>query len=203
MRTDEFVCGNIRIFAADISDLDITEIDISKLSQYRAGKIKSISNEKTKRESLGAELVLNYGVKKCFDVDAPVNYRADERGKTYFMDIDAFFSLSHSGDYAVCAVSDKAVGVDIQKIKPVNMRLAERFFTADELAAVKENPIEQFNRIWARKEAVSKAVGDGIQIGFVGIDVLNDYITHNGILYRIFDIKVNEAYSMAAAVMCP
>lgn len=203
MRIDEFSCGNIRIFIGDISELDITEIDISRLSKYRADKIKSISNEKNKRQSVGAEIVLNYGVKKCFGIDAPLNYDADARGKTYFTDIDAFFSLSHSGAYAVCALSDNAVGVDIQEYRPVNLRLAERFFTADEFAAVKENPIESFNRIWTRKEAVSKAVGDGLQIGFSDIDVMKDYITHNGILYRIFDVDINGAYSMAAAVMCP
>lgn len=43
-----------------------------------------------------------------------------------------FLSLSHSGDYAVCAVADSPVGVDIQKIVPVRSGMLRHFFSEKE-----------------------------------------------------------------------
>lgn len=199
----EIQCEDIRLFIGDISEVDPDKIDKSLLSQYRAGKLRSIKKEKARRQSAGAELTLNYALKACIGKEAPTEYYADERGKTYFRDIDAYFSLSHSGDYALCAVSDRIVGADIQKKRKVNYRLAERFFTADELERIKKNPDDAFNRIWARKEALSKAVGAGIQMGFRNIDVLNSTVTYKGIKYRLYDIEAVSGYSIAAAVKYP
>lgn len=203
MTVNEFECGNIRIFIGKISDLDISKINAYELSHYRSEKIKRIKNKKNKLQSVAAELVLNYGVKKCFGIDAPVNYMPDEHGKPFFTDINAFFSLSHSDEYAVCALSDCAVGVDIQKKRNVNMKLAERFFTSDEFEAIQKNPTDDFNRIWARKEALSKAVGLGLQIGFSNINVMDDCILYDGKSYRISDIDFNKCYSTAVAVIFP
>lgn len=75
-------------------------------------------------------------------------------------------SLSHSGEFCMLAVSrDRAVGVDIQQlasgIEPVSM--AARYFPLAEARFVAAaRPVEQtvrFARIWARKEALTKAVG--------------------------------------------
>ena len=38
------------------------------------------------------------------------------------------FNLSHSGDWVIAAFSSKPVGIDIEKIKPVNLQIAWRFF---------------------------------------------------------------------------
>lgn len=43
-----------------------------------------------------------------------------------------YLSLSHSGDYAACAIADCPVGVDIQKIQPVRHNMLRHFFTEEE-----------------------------------------------------------------------
>lgn len=43
-----------------------------------------------------------------------------------------WISLSHSGDYAVCALSDLPVGVDIQKLEPVRIGMLRHFFAEEE-----------------------------------------------------------------------
>lgn len=40
-----------------------------------------------------------------------------------------WLSLSHSGDYAVCALADRPVGVDIQKRMPVRAGMLRHFFS--------------------------------------------------------------------------
>ena len=76
-------------------------------------------------------------------------------------------SLSHSADLIAAAVStDRAVGVDIQHLVPGldTMGLSARFFPPDEASYVAAGRdararADRFAHLWARKEAVVKAVG--------------------------------------------
>lgn len=82
------------------------------------------------------------------------------------------FNWSHSGDYALIAVSRHgAVGVDIERLGK-NLRaieIARRFFDAGEadvLAALDSDPRDHaFIGLWCAKEAVLKAVGEGLSFG--------------------------------------
>lgn len=91
-----------------------------------------------------------------------------EKGKPYLRDYPFYFNLSHSGSYVVCAFSRQEVGVDIQQYKRTDIvRLAERFFSAEEKKALQachdRKELEQlFYRLWTRKEAYGKLTGEGI-----------------------------------------
>ena len=82
------------------------------------------------------------------------------------------FNWSHSGDYALIAVSRRgAVGVDIERLGK-NLRaieIARRFFDAgeaDALAALDPYLRDRaFIGLWCAKEAVLKAVGEGLSFG--------------------------------------
>lgn len=83
---------------------------------------------------------------------------------------DLHFSLSKSGDRVLIGISgSNEVGVDLELThrKPRNAReLARRFFSDSEARSICElRPTERdaaFMRIWACKEAVAKASGQGI-----------------------------------------
>jgi len=76
-------------------------------------------------------------------------------------------SLSHSGDMIAAAVStDRPVGVDIQHLVPGldTVGLSARFFPPDEAGYVAAGRdasarADRYAHLWARKEAVVKAVG--------------------------------------------
>jgi 4'-phosphopantetheinyl transferase len=76
-------------------------------------------------------------------------------------------SLSHSEDMIAAAIcTDRPVGVDIQHLVPGldTVALSARFFAPDEAAYVAAGRgvgvrADRFARLWARKEAVVKAVG--------------------------------------------
>jgi 4'-phosphopantetheinyl transferase len=78
------------------------------------------------------------------------------------------FSISHSGPWLVVAISDAVVGVDIETHgRPRNViGLAERFFSARDLASLREAPEAQrdnaFIRQWVAKEAALKCDGTGL-----------------------------------------
>ena len=89
-------------------------------------------------------------------------------GKPYLQDYSVYFNLSHSGNYVICAVSPREVGVDIQEYKKVDMeRLARRFFSEEEQTILEgrmdgQEKRKLFYQLWTRKEAYGKLTGKGI-----------------------------------------
>lgn len=139
----------IKIFIADVSSLDLSSMSDS-VSRARLERILRCANDADKRRLLGAGLLL----KSAVGTD---EYITSENGKPCFPDGHICFSLAHCGDYAVCAVSDAPVGVDIELPRQNSARLAKRFFAPDEAAVC--NSDAQFCRLWTLKESYIKLRG--------------------------------------------
>ena len=128
----------------------------SKCPDYRKQKIALIKNEADRRLSLGVEILLAHGMseKKL----SPYEICISPSGKPFAKNADIHFSLSHSGKYAVAAFSDSNIGVDIEMLKKVNLKLSERFFSISEQQIIDkaQNKELEFLKIWTRKEALLK-----------------------------------------------
>jgi len=81
------------------------------------------------------------------------------------------FNISHSHNLALFAMTyDRQIGVDVERIRPdmAGAKIAERFFSPREAAALRELPAEvrkeAFYTCWTRKEAYLKAIGEGITL---------------------------------------
>ncbi len=118
-----------------------------------------------------------------FELEIPVaaiTFRYSPRGKP-LLDVSAgpvYFNISYSGDRALFAISRCCQpGVDIEFLqRRIEWeKLARRFFTPDEYAALMEIPEPRrqaaFLAGWTRKEAVIKAVGDGLALPLNTFDV--------------------------------
>lgn len=107
-----------------------------------------------------------------------LEYRYGPYGKPYLNDQAFQFSLSHSGEMVICAVSDAEVGADIQEKKSADyQKLVMRFFTKQEQEAFGkcgdvEAQGELFFRLWTRKEAYGKLTGKGLKDSLGGVSVL-------------------------------
>ena len=95
--------------------------------------------------------LLDHALEQIFHLtERPVSARG-ERGKPYFPERpDICFNLSHSYGAAVCAVHEKEVGVDIEKIRPAPRRLANGMGD------------RAFFRLWTAKEATLKREGGAL-----------------------------------------
>jgi len=81
------------------------------------------------------------------------------------------FSVSYSQDLAVIALApDAPLGVDVEAIRrmPDLLDIASRHFTAGEADTIASVPLDErdlaFFLCWTRKEAFSKALGDGLSL---------------------------------------
>lgn len=80
------------------------------------------------------------------------------------------FNLSHSGEYAVCAITDpekeSGIGADIQNITTDREGIAKRFFSKAESEWLSRIPVSAkdvaFTRLWTLKEAYIKLTGEGL-----------------------------------------
>ena len=86
-----------------------------------------------------------------------------------------FFNVSHKDLWAVLAVSKKGeIGVDIESIGLYRPKLAERYYTKNEvdwLRDIRDENVRryEFYKIWTMKEAYGKMTGGGLVDG-LGFD---------------------------------
>ena len=87
------------------------------------------------------------------------------------------YNVSHKGNYIACAISDERVGIDIELIKPIDARIAERFFSPEEIAYIKQGYDQyqyryRFFEVWTKKESRAKWEGMGLSKPLPSFSVL-------------------------------
>jgi 4'-phosphopantetheinyl transferase len=133
------------------------------------------------------------------------------------------FNLSHSGDWAMCAVSAHTeVGIDIEKFRPQSAayrrKLAQRFFSVQEHQAMQSIDDAGTNAAffsgWTRKEAYIKCHGKGLTIPLSAFSVSIGYDAPPKLVQsswqpgdaqhcRLYDLKAPAGYCAALAVLAP
>lgn len=186
---------NVGELIRESNESRITEL-LPKLDKARREKVLTAKTPGTRGAELGAGLLLQKAVQDRLDqkadygavwgespdgvlctvsglasqleVPLALTYRYGEKGKPFLKEIPLFFSLSHSGDYVLCAVSCREIGADIQKLQPVDvLKLSRRFYSEPEYHALKHCADEKerqrfFFELWSRKEAWGKLTGEGV-----------------------------------------
>jgi phosphopantetheinyl transferase len=132
---------------------------------------------------------------------ATLEFERAPSGKPRLRDEPLQFNLSHSERLALLAVTRRlAVGVDVQGPHPTASKpwFAKRICTAREYERFLDGPRpEELLRLWARKEAVVKARGEGSYVAVGEIDVLDDTVAGG---WRCLDLRLTQAPDHHAAV---
>ena len=168
----------VYVYVADISTLPEPLEDVKVMEELSIERQKKIlaSKQKQKRvQSLGAGLLLNHVFHK-HGISSDT-LKTDENGKPIAEGI--CFNLSHSGDYVICAVSERPVGCDIEQIKEAPKLVAERAFSVEENAYLKSFSGNAYNReffrIWTKKESFLKMKGIGIRVPLRTLEMTECY----------------------------
>lgn len=155
----------VKIFLTEVNNELNEKVYNFLLSLCAKEKQIQISKKKLKNDrdmSVVGNALSKYALKKEFGINEEFEYSPP--GKPYLKSNKAYFSISHSENLVICAVSDKNVGVDVQKIKKVTTKTAE-YIGAD---------CENFISLWTKKEAEIKRLGKGIfKENIKGIDTDN------------------------------
>ena len=143
-----------------LKDTDLYDKGMSMISEWRKKKLAKMKNPAAARLSLGAGILLQLAMEEGGYADLKDSLVAGTHGKPYLPGVDFHFSLSHSGEYAICVYGDVTVGVDIQKVKDSIPKYLDKILSEEEKVFLstfnKEAKEENFYRIWSRKESLIK-----------------------------------------------
>ena len=134
--------------------------------------------KKHMRQRIGAGLLLEKVLALCFDGKKPDEFVRSRgvHGKPMIEGVE--YNLSHSGDWVICAISDKPVGCDIEKIRKAPATVANHFFSDKEKEYLDGLSPEQYDegffRIWTLKESYVKMTGEGLAVPFGSYEILMD-----------------------------
>ena len=175
----------IKLYRYDISAM--TDEQYAALAQKHAralgDRLAGMALADDRRRTLAGHCLILQAAKELCGASDPVILRT-EAGKPYFADLPIRFSLSHSGQKVILAVSQHEIGADIEQILPRSTDVAKRFFTERERAyvfAAETEALSRFYEIWTKKEAYGKYLGCGLS-GVTSTDVtaLRFYTENDG-----------------------
>jgi len=162
------------IFVADVTFLKNDKLLnklLKRLPTNFYDKIINISNEKQRLLSLGGRILLYNAIKEGYISGEELIYK--ENQKPYINNSKKFFNITHSNSIVSLIVSEDEVGIDVERIKKANLKVATRFFCKNEIDFIdsSRDKNDAFFTLWVRKESLLKAVGVGIKGGLSSIDV--------------------------------
>ena len=112
------------------------------LPEWRKEKVQKLKVESSRLQSLAAGRLLMIALEKHPDVK---------------------YNISHSGDYVAVAVSDLAVGVDVEHKNDDGFKVSNRYFENAAKDYIDGNQ-SRFRDVWTVKEAFLKCIRVGITV---------------------------------------
>ena len=164
----------IHLAIVDVSTLEVEpllQMCHPPVSVTRLEKCKKFHFKDDRQRSMGATLLIDYLLCTHYGLrEQAVAYTYTSAGKPSLVgNPDLHFSLSHAGQYAICAFSDQVeLGIDIEALVPYDEAVASLCMDEDERQSLESLPPEQhaatFITSWCIKEAVLKLSGVGLSM---------------------------------------
>ena len=147
-----------------------------------------------------------------------LSFSANSYGKPSLSDGGLEFNLSHSGDFALIAITrNRKIGVDVERMRTGISAdiLGGHYFSKAEMSELQTLPPEQreaaFFICWTRKEAYIKAQGMGLSLPLDSFDVsltpdqpamlsATRFDAAEAARWTLLSLKVGPGYEAAVAV---
>ncbi|GAC43904.1 phosphopantetheinyl transferase [Paenibacillus popilliae ATCC 14706] len=164
---------NMGIFAMRVPDL-IEQATLQQMLRLlppdRQGKINRFHHQADAYRSLLAEVLVRKIIgERTGLANSQIRFHYNSFGKPELAsELHLFFNISHSGEWIACAVHNREVGIDVEQMKPIDLSVARRFFSAEECERMENEPPEGrlrlFYDLWTLKESYVKLRGQGLSI---------------------------------------
>ena len=155
------------ICQARISEFTKEEFEkaFSLLSGERQNAVLRMRFENDRKRSVLGEYLVRNAVFEEFGVNqADLIIRRTENGKPFCENVPIHFSIGHSKDLVVCGIHNSPIGVDVEFIRQLPLRITRFSCNAKDLDFIncgedqKEKEL-RFFRLWTAKEAFIKFHG--------------------------------------------
>ena len=143
-------------------DLDAA---LGKISRQRREQAVKFKHELGQRLCVLAYQLLKQGLIEVYGIEENPVFEYNEHGKPSIVGHpEICFNLSHCKEAAICAISDQAVGVDVESVRSFNESLVRYTMNEDEIRQIEssEDQAVAFIRLWTMKESAMKLIGTGI-----------------------------------------
>ncbi len=154
------------IYREKISEFSQEEYEkaFKLLSEERQNAVLRMKFENDRKRSVLGELLARKAIsQKCGIPPNEILIKRTENGKPYCENTQIHFSIGHCKDVVICAVSHSPIGVDVEFIRPLDLRITKFACTEKDLAFLNscdENQKElNFFKLWTAKEAFIKFHG--------------------------------------------
>jgi len=162
----------IKVFVVQLEEAEYTpefmEILLQFLPEAGRERVRDRLNSSSKLHTVAGELLARYSVGQYLGkADQEINLVFGDKGKPHIDNLkNIHYNISHSGHYVVCAVAAAELGIDVERVREVNLRIAERFFSESEIidlmARNEDDRMHYFITLWTIKESYLKAIGRGL-----------------------------------------
>lgn len=166
-------CHWVVLIPVEVNDSDKIFLLLSSDEKKRADSFKS---KKDRACFIMAHAFKRYCLSRLINVDpGSLVFSCSEKGKPFCEnDTSLDFNISHSDSWVVFGVSTVAkIGVDIERIdRVVGEKTIAYALTSEQVLSLggPADSVEKMMLYWTQKEAVSKALGLGISVGFKNIE---------------------------------
>lgn len=162
----------MEIYAVKVLDISVKVFDKLCLSidEEKKERIQKFVNKQDKIRALIADILVRFVIMRKLQINnKTISFKRNDYGKPYIKGYQNFnFNISHSEDFVVCAIDEKPVGIDIEKINKIKYEeICEGFFSICENDYIKkslDNRLSRFYEIWTLKESFIKLCGKGLSI---------------------------------------
>lgn len=154
----------------DINNERLNDLSLTVSTDVKL-KIKRFVNKEDKIRALISDMLIKILISNNLKLKIKdIVVSKNKFGKPYLKNYKNFnFNISHSGEFVVCCIDAKPVGIDIEEIKQIEYKdIAEKFFVNREYKIIracnKNQQLAKFYEFWTLKESYVKYCGEGLSI---------------------------------------
>jgi 4'-phosphopantetheinyl transferase len=132
----------------------------------KKARLKRFVREEDRLRGLFADLLIRDAIRQRIGLsNEEILFDSNYYGKPFLTGReDVRFNLSHSGVWVVGCIDDRAVGIDVEEIQPIDLDISENYFSKDEHQDLMAKPdkFDYFFTLWSLKESYIKILGKGL-----------------------------------------
>lgn len=150
---------------------------LKRICSERRRRIQRFHHWQDAQRSLLSELLLRAVASERLTLPPDsITILSPDHQKPVLRDQNRFhFNLSHSGDWVLCASSDSPLGIDVERIRPLDLTLLQSVLSESERRIPQSDDpdrnLRRFYSIWTIKESYAKALGLGLSLPFHNLNV--------------------------------